>query len=89
MTESPTWYQALRELGLPTVLTLALLAVLVRWQDAEREDRRAVLGRLTAAVEHQGELLQVESANLAALAREERDHADAIRVTWPRIRETR
>lgn len=78
-SDIPVWFRVLKELGLPTLYAVALLFVLVRWVDGERVDRRELLSRLATSIEAQTVALQ-------GLAAEERAHADAVRLTWPRVR---
>jgi hypothetical protein len=73
------WFRILERLGLPTLYAVVLLGLLTRWVDAERLDRRELLGRLASSIEKQTQAL-------SALATEQRGVTDALRVTWPRLR---
>lgn len=75
----PLWWRVLDRFGLPTLLVLFFLVVGTRWMEEDRKERRELLARVATAVEN-------NTAALVQLAAEERAHADAVRMTWPKVK---
>lgn len=69
--EDALWFRVLDRFGLPTLLTVLLLAYVLRQGEAERAERRELLLSLRGAIEQQ-------TATLRDLASAERAHAEAV-----------
>lgn len=73
------WFKAVQQLGLPTVLTLALLWKGSQWVDQDRQERATVLAQMAANLSAQTQVLQ-------QLSRDQHDLTLAITATWPAVR---
>ncbi len=73
------WFRVLDRFGLPTLFAVLLLGYVLRQGEAERVERRELLGGIKAAIEQQ-------TVALRELAAREEEHAAAVRLTWPTLR---
>ncbi len=78
--EPPLWFRVLDRFGLPTMFAVALLLFVLRNSEADRAERRELLSGIKTSIDRQTLALQ-------ELAAREEEHADAVRLTWPRVRE--
>lgn len=81
------WYRVLERFGLPTLFAVALLGYEFTRAKWDRQERTDLLGGIKAAITEQTKAQVQAAAALHELAQEERSHADAVRLTWPRVRE--
>lgn len=70
----------------PTTVAIVLLVYVLRQNEALASERKDVLGRQAEILTKLTQAIEAQTAAFRELAAAEKDHADAVKFTWPALR---